>query len=134
MKEVDDDTGVFNFTRGNKIFELSNHLGNVLATISDKKVPVDDGTYAHNSSMGLQEKVNSTLDGVLDYYNADVVTANDYYPFGMILPGRKFTQEVFIGMVLMGRNWTKKQLPQPHTITGSGFTALHLAVSYQLTH
>jgi len=92
MKEVDDDTRVFNFTRGDKFFELSNHLGNVLATINDKKVQVDDGTYAHNSSTGLLEKVNGTLDGVLDYYNADVVTANDYYPFGMEMPGRKFVQ------------------------------------------
>jgi hypothetical protein len=25
------------FTRGNKFFELSNHLGNVLVTLSDKK-------------------------------------------------------------------------------------------------
>ena len=26
------------FTRGNKFFELSNHLGNVLVTVSDKKI------------------------------------------------------------------------------------------------
>jgi len=90
VKKVDDNTGVFSFTRGNKFFELSNHLGNVLATISDKKVPVDDGTYAHNSSTGLLEKVNNTLDGVLDYYRPDVITANDYYPFGMILPERNW--------------------------------------------
>ena len=36
---------VVNFTRGNKFFELSNHLGNVLATVSDKKIGVDDGEY-----------------------------------------------------------------------------------------
>jgi YD repeat-containing protein len=64
-----------NFTRGNKLFELSNHLGNVLVTISDKKIGVDA----------------SPADGIVDYYNADVVTANDYYPFGMQLPGRSFT-------------------------------------------
>ena len=87
MKKVDDNAGIFSFTRGNKFFELSNHLGNVLATINDKKVQVDDGTYAHNSSTGLLGKVNNTLDGVLDYYKADLVTANDYYPFGMQMPG-----------------------------------------------
>jgi len=44
----------------------------VLVTISDKKVP-------------------HTTDGsTIDYYNADVVTANDYYPFGMTMPGRKY--------------------------------------------
>ena len=61
------------FTRGNKFFELSNHLGNVLVTVSDKKIAHDGGS------------------GVIDYYNADVVTANDYYPFGMQMPGRKFS-------------------------------------------
>ncbi len=62
------------FTRGNKFFELSNHLGNVLATVSDKKVQ------------------HTTDNTTVDYYLADVVTANDYYPFGMNMPGRKFTQ------------------------------------------
>jgi RHS repeat-associated protein len=63
-----------NFTRGNKFFELSNHLGNVLATVSDKKIPVS----SNNTS--------------IDYYNADVVTATDYYPFGMQMPNRTFAQ------------------------------------------
>ena len=63
------------FTRGNKFFELSNHLGNVLVTISDKKNGVDQDN-----------------DGHYDYYKADVVTANDYYPFGMQMPGRTFSQ------------------------------------------
>ena len=44
-------------------------------TISDKKLAVD-----------------SDGNGVVDYYNADVVTANDYYPFGSQMPGRKFSQ------------------------------------------
>lgn len=63
------------FTRGNKFFELSNHLGNVLATITDKHIGVD-----------------STNDGYVDYYMADISTANDYYPFGMIMSGRKYQQ------------------------------------------
>jgi RHS repeat-associated protein len=33
----------------------------------------------------------SPADGTVDYYNADVVTANDYYPFGMQMPGRKYS-------------------------------------------
>jgi RHS repeat-associated protein len=28
----------------------------------------------------------------VDYYTADVVTANDYYPFGSQMPGRKYSQ------------------------------------------
>jgi RHS repeat-associated protein len=61
------------FTRGNKIFELSNHLGNVLVTVSDKKIGHDAGN------------------GTVDYYTADVVTANDYYPFGSLMPGRTYS-------------------------------------------
>jgi hypothetical protein len=61
------------YVRGAKFFELSNHLGNVLATVSDKKIQ------------------HSTDGTTVDYYNADVVTANDYYPGGMQLPGRKYS-------------------------------------------
>jgi hypothetical protein len=62
------------FERGKKFFELSNHLGNVLVTISDRKLSVDnDG------------------DGFINYYNADVITANDMYPGGMQMPGRIYT-------------------------------------------
>lgn len=58
------------FVRGNKAFELSNHLGNVLATVSDKKIPVSE---------------NGIL---IDHYVADVTSSQDYYPFGMLMPGR----------------------------------------------
>jgi YD repeat-containing protein len=61
------------FVRGEKFYELSNHLGNVLVTVSDKRIAVDTDN-----------------DGIINYYNADVVTANDYYPFGMQMPGRKY--------------------------------------------
>jgi RHS repeat-associated protein len=63
------------FTRSEKIFELCNHLQNVLVTISDKKIGVDNNN-----------------DGNVDYYNADVITANDFYPFGSLMPGRKYSQ------------------------------------------
>jgi len=56
--------------RGIRNYELANHLGNVLAVITDKKLGVSS---------------NSTT---VDYYTADVAGANDYYPFGMQQPGR----------------------------------------------
>jgi hypothetical protein len=59
--------------RGSKLFELTNHLGNVLETISDKKIQ-------HTSD-------NSTV----DYYVADVINANDFYSFGMQMPGRAYS-------------------------------------------
>ena len=51
---------------GDKQFELSNHLGNVLAVISDKKIPT--------ATAGV--------------FNPDVLTYSDYYPFGMLVPNR----------------------------------------------
>jgi RHS repeat-associated protein len=83
--------GIVTFSRGNKFFELSNHLQNVLVTVSDKKTPVDDGTYEYSTATGLYTKINSTPDGKVDFYTPDIVTANDYYPFGMMMPGRKYT-------------------------------------------
>ena len=59
------------FTRGEKNYELTNHLGNVMATISDRKNAIDN-----------------PVNGIIDYYTADVITATDYYPFGMKMPGR----------------------------------------------
>jgi hypothetical protein len=58
---------------GKQVFELSNHLGNNMVVISDKKIGV--------SSNGT----------TIDYYNADVISAQDYYPFGMTMPGRKYS-------------------------------------------
>jgi len=46
-------------------FEHVNHLGNVLATVSDRRTPISaGGTH-------------------IDYYEADVTTATLYYPYGM---------------------------------------------------
>jgi hypothetical protein len=49
---------------GKKQYELSNHLGNVLATITDTHTQAGDGTF---------EPV--------------VATAQDYYTFGSLMPG-----------------------------------------------
>jgi len=54
---------------GSRSYELNNHLGNVLSTISDKKIGNDSS-------------------GVVNYYLAEVLSQNDYYPGGMLMPGR----------------------------------------------
>jgi RHS repeat-associated protein len=69
---------------------LSTHLQNVLVTVSDKKTPVDDGTYTTNT-LGVYTKVSSTPDGKVDYYTANIVNANDYTPFGSLMTGRKYS-------------------------------------------
>nr|WP_299384838.1 RHS repeat-associated core domain-containing protein [Allomuricauda sp.] len=50
---------------GDKRYELSNHLGNVLSVVTDRKLVTGGGDLL-----------------------ADVVAYNDYYPFGMLLPNR----------------------------------------------
>ncbi len=50
---------------GDKRYELSNHLGNVLSVVTDRKL-ID-------------------VDGLL---KPDVIAYNDYYPFGSLLPNR----------------------------------------------
>jgi len=56
---------------------MSNHLGNVLEVVSDRKLPVNDGN------------------GNIDYFLADVVSYSDYYPGGMIMPGRSFNESEY---------------------------------------
>jgi len=62
----------FNRYLGNKEYEIGNHLGNVLAVVSDRKIPRPDGS------------------GNLHNYEADVLSSQDYYGFGWMEPGRNF--------------------------------------------
>jgi len=66
--------------RGNKRYELSNHLGNVLAVISDKLLPNATYVQGGNTEYGTKNHL----------FVADVVSATDYYAFGMVMPGRTF--------------------------------------------
>lgn len=60
------------------MYELSNHLGNVGVVISDMRIGIDEN--------------NSTT---ADYYLTDVVSATDFMPFGMPMPGRSYTSESY---------------------------------------
>ncbi len=55
--------------RNPKQYELTNHLGNVLSTVLDRKTPIT-ATGGSGSST------------TITHYEGDVVFANDYYPFG----------------------------------------------------
>jgi RHS repeat-associated protein len=61
--------------RGEKQYELDNHLGNVLVTVSDDKI-------------GVPKTSNSSL---IDHYVPVTINAQDYYPFGMLMQGRLVT-------------------------------------------
>jgi RHS repeat-associated protein len=58
---------------GNKRYEISNHLGNVMSVITDRKrgAGVSAGAYT--------------------YYLPAVLSASDYYAFGMEMPGRTYS-------------------------------------------
>jgi len=61
----------FTTARGAKRLELTNHLGNVLAVITDKKVAI-------------------CTTEVFSHWKAELVSATDYSPFGAPLAGRTF--------------------------------------------
>jgi RHS repeat-associated protein len=61
-------------TLGLKRYELSNHLGNVLSTVSDLKTPL-----------------NTDSDPETDAFDAIVFNQQAYYPFGMIMPELEYT-------------------------------------------
>lgn len=67
----------YNHFVGYNQYELSNHLGNVLAVISDRKIAR-----------------NINQDSLVDYYEPDVLLTFDYSPFGAPLHARSFTKEV----------------------------------------
>jgi RHS repeat-associated protein len=58
--------------RGQKRYELSNHLGNVLAVVSDRKL-------VHCSNDELM------------WFEAQIVSVTDYYPFGMEIKERSWS-------------------------------------------
>ena len=60
---------------GKKNYELANHLGNVLAVISDRK------------------KGTGNTSGNYAYFDAVTISATDYFPFGMSMPGRSVNTE-----------------------------------------
>jgi RHS repeat-associated protein len=63
---------------GQKHYEISNYLGNVLSVITDQKLPVE-------------------VDSLIVSYSAVVVTATDYSPFGVGLYGRSWSGEYRYG-------------------------------------
>jgi RHS repeat-associated protein len=60
---------------GLKSFEIANHLGNVLVTVSDKPVyKVSSGTI---------------------YFQPEITSTSDYYPFGAPMAGRGYSSETY---------------------------------------
>jgi RHS repeat-associated protein len=73
-------TQKFHRTLGNKLYEISNHLGNVLATITDNKIYQSGG-----------------------FSTAKVISAQDYFAFGATMPSRSY-QDAGYGKYRYGFN------------------------------
>jgi RHS repeat-associated protein len=70
---VSNATGSYSRTIGDKRYEMTDHLGNVLAVITDKKI-----------AAGIASDTAT-------YYKAEVINEQDYYPFGMPIKERSYT-------------------------------------------
>ena len=97
---------------GKKLYELSNHLDNVMEVITDRKIGIDAGTYDVNGTL-----VSTTPDGIIDHYAADIVSYSDYYPlrsihteFGMLLTNRHKASNEFLYIPATAR---KKPIIKP---------------------
>jgi RHS repeat-associated protein len=100
---------------GQKRYELSNHLGNVLAVITDKKIAngnTADGLEYHEtlsetltanknavsaSSITMLPGFNTngfnfsaTIDAAASLYTYSLIASQQYYPFGSIMPGTSY--------------------------------------------
>jgi len=61
---------------GKKQFEMTDHLGNVNSTISDRKIPVE----------------STITPGTISYKIADILSTSGFYPFGMMIKSREFVE------------------------------------------
>jgi RHS repeat-associated protein len=67
-------TAVCYYQPSQKVYELSNHLGNVHAVLYNYKVGID-----------------LNADGIADFYKAKIASLSDYYSFGMNIDARTAT-------------------------------------------
>lgn len=68
------ESGCFLRYLGEKQYELSNHLGNVLVVVSDRRFAYEDAGAIGN----------------VKYYESDIVAGQDYDPLGNLLEGRNW--------------------------------------------
>jgi len=66
-----DSPEIMEHNNGTRHFELTNHLGNVMAVVTDKRLPVLDATAT-----------------AIESFQPELLLAKDYYPFGMEMSGR----------------------------------------------
>lgn len=91
-------TYTLSLQKGYVSYELSNHLGNVITVVSDRKIPV----------------ASSSNPLLVDHFVGDLLSSNDYYAFGSQMPGRAYTSSS--GAYRFGFNGQEKD----DEVSGSG--------------
>jgi len=86
--------------RGKRHYELSNHLGNVQVVVSDKRISVCDTELE------------------VEYFKAEVLSAMDYYPFGMMMPDRQW----YAGSDSSGYRYGFNGQEKDNEVSGNGNT------------
>jgi RHS repeat-associated protein len=79
MEPVDRPFYSYQNTAGDKNYELSNQLGNVMSVVRDRKLALLGNT-----------------NGIVESFVPDVVQYSDYYPFGMLMPGRHGSESDYL--------------------------------------
>ena len=79
--------------RGDKQYELSNHVGNIWSIVSDRKIPLELETA----------------------FDPDILSTTDYYPFGMNLPGQEDSTSYAFGFQGMQRDDDAKGIGNSYT-------------------
>jgi hypothetical protein len=87
--------------RGGKSYELSDHLGNVAVVVGDRRIAFDPDT---------------DLD--VDYFEPEVLSARDFYPFGMVMPERSFSTQAY------RYGFQNQEMDNEFSGTGNSYTAM----------
>ena len=95
---AEDNDPVVALDYGTRQYELSDHLGNVSVVLSGTRLPNTGNTN----------------------FTADVLSANEYYPFGMIMPNRNFSSESY----RYGFNGQEKD-DEVNGTSGTSYTAMY---------
>ncbi|MBL7712365.1 MAG: RHS repeat protein, partial [Chitinophagaceae bacterium] len=112
------DTGarIFAHTLGQKQYEVTNHLGNVLSTVSDNRYERGLITMGMNGPvMGDSVKV----------FAPAIPTSYDYYPFGQLMPGRYQSADTAVQPIIFLTGGTTRVLSLPTAIPVGGALAVY---------
>jgi len=79
-------SGTYTRALGNKLYEITDHLGNTRVTFADLKTT----NTLHSTDCATADEQATRNDLAVD-----ATSATDYYPFGMTMPGRLYNPDAY---------------------------------------